>query len=96
MSCSVMRMDTTGIITADDIEWLRLYPDGIIVAYEGQPLVRGRHRYDHNGEGQIIVLEGDPAKFSLYDTDKEIAEDLSARWTNLVSDARERYERERF
>ena len=86
MSCSVVRMDTTGIITAADLKHLRRVVDGIIVAdAEGRPLVRSKLRYHgldplYDGVDQIVVLDGDPA-WDLEDpaTDKEIAEDLSAR-----------------
>jgi len=95
-------MATTGIITAADLKHLRRVVDGIIVAdAEGRPLVRSKLRYHgrdplHDGVDQIVVLDGDPATFSLYDTDEEIAEDLSARWTNLVNDAWERYEQDSY
>jgi hypothetical protein len=95
-------MGTTGIITAADLEHLRRVHDGIIVAdAESHPIVRSKIRYDgpdplYDGVDQIVVLDGDPVSFSLYDTDAEIAEDLSGRWTNLVSDAWERYEQDSY
>ena len=96
-------MDTTGIITAADLEHLRRVVDGIIVAdAEGEPLVRSKLHYDgpdplYDGDDQIIVLDGDPAwNLEKPATDGEIAEDLSARWTDLVNDAWDRYELERY
>jgi len=96
-------MDSTGIITAADLKHLRRVVDGIIVAdAEDQPIVRSKLRYHgldplYDGVDQIVVLDGDPA-WDLEDpaTDKEIAEDLSARWANLVSDAWERYEQDSY
>ena len=95
-------MDSTGIITADMIEHLRRVVDGIIVAdTEGEPLVRSKIRYDgpdplYDGVDQIVVIDGDPAWFSLYDTGKVTTTDLSARWVDLVSDAWERYEQDSY
>jgi len=93
-------MDTTGIITAADLKHLRRVVDGIIVAdAEGRPLVRSKLRYHgldplYDGVDQIVVVDGAPV--SLYDTDAEIAEDLSTRWANLVSDAWEHYEQDNY
>ena len=96
-------MDTTGIITTDMIEHLRRVVDGIIVAdAEGDPLVRSKIHYDgpdplYDGVDQIVVLDGDPAwNLEVPATDEEIAEDLSARWVDLVSDAWERYEQDSY
>jgi len=93
-------MDADQIITGADLEHLRRVHDGIIVAdAESHPIVRSKLRYHgldplYDGVDQIVVVDGAPA--SLYDTDAEIAEDLSGRWTNLVSDAWERYEQDSY
>ena len=96
-------MDADQIITGADLEHLRRVHDGIIVAdAESHPIVRSKIRYDgpdplYDGVDQIVVLDGDPAPYLKEPaTDKEIAEDLSARWANLVSDAWERYEQDSY
>ena len=93
-----------GAITAADLEHLRRVVDGIIVAdAEGEPLVRSKIHYDgpdplYDGVDQIIVFDGDPAwnVEHPYVTDEELAEDLSTRWADLVSDAWERYEEDNY
>ncbi len=90
----------SGPITAADLKHLRRVVDGIIVAdAEGRPLVRSKLRYHgrdplYDGVDQIVGVHGAPA--SLYDTDAEMAEDLSTRWANLVSDAWEHYEQDNY
>jgi len=95
--------DADRIITTDDLEHLRRVVDGIVVVdADGQPIVRSKLHYDgpdplyDRDDDQIIVLDGDPAWDAWPDvTDAELAEDLSSRWGDLVSDARERHETDR-
>lgn len=85
------------IITADMLRECRAKIDGVIVVDAAdQPVVRSAIHYDgrdpiYDGSGdQVVVLEADDLTSVDPDaTDEEIAEDLSRRWADLATEARD-------